>query len=336
MPMSLQKSPLSCGFPDRQSWMRNIQRERREIEAIAPNLLSLFGLVDPERLVARGPYPAHEILRILKSTVLDLGLTPSAWRYLCRLPVSHALILFGRDRVELGELIRRINFLAEVNKRHVSNPVFIALLWLAGRTAACEKPLREHALRLARAAARYSLGRSDSWHIDVISGMFLWFERYVLDGAAFRNFDHNQQRASFSWYCQQACNCGLLPPGADLWPSKWESLVGPFKYYGFDVVPLVTSGDLQEEGDIQWHCAGIYGLRCAQGHSRLFSIRLVGQVHATIELVRKDDDWHLAQIRDFHNTPAGPVERMIAYEVLRRYQGAWRRQHGKPFRSDSS
>lgn len=314
----------SAGAP----WPCGMQEEQREVAAVAPQLLPLWQLVGPERLGARGPYAAREVLHVLKATVLNLGLSPVAWRYTCRLPQRFAWILFTQRHGEFRQMLERANFLAAVGEVPASEPVFVMLVGLAKKVAACAAR-RRHAAAFARVAIGHLPARPNPSCIAIVFGVFQWFECYVLDGGTALPFDRNQQRAPFSWYLRQARACGLVSPETDELPSRWESLVGPFRYYGFDVIPLLLVAELRVEGDDMWNCVRRYAPKCARGVSRIFSIRLNGQVHATLELAKYYGDWRLEQVRCFRNTPAGPVEKIVAREVLRRYQEAWRRRCGE-------
>lgn len=118
--------------------------------------------------------------------------------------------------------------------------------------------------------------------------------------------DRNQKTAPWGWFMEQqrlwhereavrrAARQADATPGAG---SNWESLLGEVVVNGFKVAPLTDSEQLYEEGREMHHCVGEYSDRCAQGTSRIFSIRSAEDRRlATLELARDyEDRWVVRQ-----------------------------------------
>lgn len=83
----------------------------------------------------------------------------------------------------------------------------------------------------------------------------------------------------------------------------WTSLVGPTHLEGFSITPLTTQKDLYEESKALGHCVITYGERCANGKSRIFSIRNNGKNIATSEISPNLSGWTPVQTRGPHNHP---------------------------------
>ena len=83
-------------------------------------------------------------------------------------------------------------------------------------------------------------------------------------------------------------------------PAAWEFACGRVAWQGYEIVPLVNSIDLWDEGQAMSSC--LYKLRrlcqAASAPSRFFSVRRNGRRHATLELVENMPDAGL-------DTPAG-------------------------------
>lgn len=86
---------------------------------------------------------------------------------------------------------------------------------------------------------------------------------------------------------------------------RWNSLTGPFEAGDYLVVPLTSSDELREEGEIMNHCVGQrYHRWCHDGAVRVFSIRtLLGERVATASIYFDffDRRWRLEQCKGYGN-----------------------------------
>jgi len=86
---------------------------------------------------------------------------------------------------------------------------------------------------------------------------------------------------------------------------RWESLIGPFEAGNYQVVPLTSSNELREEGELMNHCVGRrYHRWCHDGAVRVFSIRdLDGKRIATASLYFDFDSmrWRIEQCKGVGN-----------------------------------
>lgn len=86
---------------------------------------------------------------------------------------------------------------------------------------------------------------------------------------------------------------------------RWESLIGPFEAGDYQVVPLTSSNELREEGELMIHCVGRrYHRWCHNGAVRVFSIRdLDGRRIATASLYFDFDSrrWRIEQCKGIGN-----------------------------------
>ena len=87
---------------------------------------------------------------------------------------------------------------------------------------------------------------------------------------------------------------------------RWESLIGPFEAGDYQVVPLTSTNDLREEGELMNHCVGRrYHRWCHIDAVRVFSIRdLDGRRVATASLYFDFDSmrWRIEQCKGYDNT----------------------------------
>lgn len=86
----------------------------------------------------------------------------------------------------------------------------------------------------------------------------------------------------------------------------WESLIGPFEAGAYQVVPLTSSNELREEGELMNHCVGRrYHRWCHVGAVRVFSIRdLDGRRMATASIYYDFDEerWRIEQCKGIGNS----------------------------------
>jgi hypothetical protein len=115
--------------------------------------------------------------------------------------------------------------------------------------------------------------------------------------------------------------------------EKWDSLLETFIFKGYEVVPLVTSLELFDEGKEMHHCVGDYSKQCLLGTSRIFSIRKEGMKVATAEIaldqfdpdfgynnkIPKNATWSLQQVRGKCNDEVSKDITIVANQIATRY-----------------
>ena len=86
---------------------------------------------------------------------------------------------------------------------------------------------------------------------------------------------------------------------------RWESLIGPFEAGDFQVVPLTSSNELREEGELMNHCVGRrYHRWCHVGAVRIFSIRDLDDRRVATASIYYDFDekrWRIEQFKGYAN-----------------------------------
>jgi hypothetical protein len=70
---------------------------------------------------------------------------------------------------------------------------------------------------------------------------------------------------------------------------------------GFSAVPLTDGGMLWDEGKAMHHCVSSYDQECAQGRSRIFSIRKDGERFGTAQVRLEDGSCEVVQFKGVHN-----------------------------------
>lgn len=92
---------------------------------------------------------------------------------------------------------------------------------------------------------------------------------------------------------------------------RWESLIEAFEAGDYQVVPLTSSNELREEGELMNHCVGrLYHRWCHDGAVRVFSIRdLDGRRIATASLYFDFDlrRWRIEQCKGIGNVHVSEV-----------------------------
>ena len=104
---------------------------------------------------------------------------------------------------------------------------------------------------------------------------------------------------------------------------RWHSLLQAQRHGHLLVVPLDTEELLISHGIEMHHCAGRYAGRCADGHTRIFSIQEGAQPLATMELQLNRDQWTLGQVRGAHNDEPTPAAHKAALKTAQAYTIAW-------------
>jgi hypothetical protein len=292
---------IQAGLP---GWQRRVQ----ECRSLAP-LLGTF---------VRTGLPAPANYQLLRDGALRKGLTPSAWKWLCRQPPATV-----RKLLALGWNAEAVFWLNLLSKAYKDRPT---PLWLleAGRpylfgahynllqgwaehNVAQEHLNLERFFRLvpmqdypelraqfeALSAALMVSMQSPRWAIQVKPGM-TW--KSLLE----RVRRMNQLRA------QEALAAAQLEAKKreDL---RWEPYVGSFTHAGVSAKELVSNAELALEGGVMSHCVGdgAYLQDCATGSQALFSLTepMTG-ARATLQLrfnaaIRH---WYIAQLAGFGNS----------------------------------
>ena len=242
-----------------------------------------------------GALDAHAIKRCF---------TPPAWRLLCRSSRGSFMPILRNRHLAFDSLVHYARRLAESGFQVAPNPVFLeyfiqsSYYFFDRMPGVPDQPDEMALLRLAtRSSAggssvvsRAQLRRVDewvNWAPGSVSTCMAW--RAVL-----RRADqwHQRQQLAVEQARNSATNAGA--------PRDWEFACGPVAWEGYEIVPLVNSIDLWDEGQAMSSC--LYKLRglcqAASTPSRFFSVRRNGRRHATLELVENMPDAGL-------DTPAG-------------------------------
>lgn len=106
---------------------------------------------------------------------------------------------------------------------------------------------------------------------------------------------------------------------------SWESALPEHEDGGYIFVPLISSEALREEGENMGHCVAHYDDDCANGKSRIFSVRstLSQERLATVELHIDDlllkEKWFVGQVRGFNNAKCAKLLLSAADKLALRY-----------------
>ncbi len=324
-----------------------------QIEAEAPNLLPLWyaladeGWTRSESEEVLGLQDPSKIVGDLKSMLREKGLSNAGWRYVSRLPYNWVRTFARRSTLDHGpeSSMEVLNRLAAIKEplRYTAFQFVIAENTLGLDQCSLFRPFfgepkhkdPETYLAFSRALAREGQRRKRGIKALVKNEAAL-----VLDWLRLENvvLDANQRKAGWDFLMrqQQQWHEEVIARNTMHQEFKqWESLVPEFECHKYTVVPLTDSVQLFEEGKLMHHCVGAYGDGCAEGQSRIFSIRLKGIRAVTLELVldAQRNSWCVAQVRA-HCNGAGPkAVKKVAEEVRKQYQAAWvraGRQHAQP------
>ncbi len=302
-----------------------------EIGQVAPQLLPFWLGIHQSGHLDGGEkrYPTNEVLKALKDAARRAGLTKGGWSYLCRLDAQQVRRLVGdneRNFVRLGG-IRVINLLARTGEPPPDSRVVIAqIISLLREVSANDDSQLSTLSAFVSAALRALKGweGTKTEFTDELSFVSDWFrQEYLGEGRA--RPDAGRMSVEWSWFLGKAEvwhreGFGVPPRKRGI---RWESLLGPFRLYGYDVIPLVTVGQLYDEANEMEHCIVTYEKRCLEGVSRVFSIRERDQTRATFELALRYDRWELIQVRGWRNSRPSPACKVIAVETLVRFRTAW-------------
>lgn len=331
---------------------------RPQVERVmqeAPNLLPLWYALNERDMDVAGRSVVQQsdplqLVSDMKLRMREAGLTNAGWRYLSRLPSNWVRSFVRRGNVEYGldEASETMNRLARVgeNLRYTAFMFVISSEALGSRMAQKSRAISpldafnlqneaidheaesETRLAFVRALARECQRRKRGVKALVreeaaLALDWLRHERVTLDT--------NQRRASWAnwmarqeeWHERVAAQTAFNGK-----PRRWHSLVSEFEQGGFTVVPLTDSVQLHEEGRRMHHCVSTYANRCADGDSRVFSLRRGTSRVATLELAReskgKSVSWRINQVRGHCNSAVSASVTKLAQEVLARYRAAWK------------
>ena len=112
----------------------------------------------------------------------------------------------------------------------------------------------------------------------------------------------------------------------------WNSLLPQTEIQGFTCIPLTSEELLYQETEHMQHCVYGYGPDCAQGQSRIFSIRRNNQHVATTELTHSKSQWKVAQTRAKHNHEAPEEAHQAANRLALAYNREARKAGPSPHR----
>jgi len=91
---------------------------------------------------------------------------------------------------------------------------------------------------------------------------------------------------------------------------------------GYELVPLISSLDLYQEGRTMRNCVASYGERVVDGDCYIYSIRQNGERVATAEVVKgRDGKVDVGQVRNNCNRPAPEIEFVVREWLSRQAPG---------------
>ena len=104
----------------------------------------------------------------------------------------------------------------------------------------------------------------------------------------------------------------------------WNSLLETQSIRKLKIVPLCSQQELQEETVAMDNCVFQYASRCAQGKTRIFSVRKNDNRVATSEITLKNGEWLPTQTQTKGNNTPDPTAVAAMREVARQYTNAYR------------
>lgn len=289
-----------------------------------------------------------DIIATTKSYLESDGLTPMAWRYLVKLPARSA----NKMSKWVGSTCL-INWMAAIGVE----PRFslIRYMMVSQACSAVERTDDMTALMRAAltAAKKCRSGIRQFWG-NQVSMVLDWFmdgeRRHVEISPAFggnlrgrtnqRVLDKNQRKADWAWFMRQQEEWHRTiteRQKAKTNNEKWESALEEFKMKGYNIVPLIETHQLIDEGKAMHHCVGSYVRQCLDGSSRIFSIRKGEARVATLELSKnhwirfetaKPEKlvWKVAQVRGVCNGDVPEEVKKLAESVANKYTKAVNKQ----------
>ena len=262
--------------------------------------------------------------------------TPPAWRLVCRSSRGSFVPLLRNRHLTFDSLVHYARRLAESGFQVAPNPVFLeyfiqsSYYFFDRMPRVPDQPDEMALLRLATrssagscAVSRAQLRRVDewlNWGQGAVNTRMAW-------SAVLRRADQWHRRQQLA--VEQARSCSAGAEAA----TSWTFACGPVAWQDYEIVPLVNSIDLWDDGQAMSSC--LYKLRglcqATSAPSRFFSVRRNGRRHATLELVENMPDpgldtpagtagpeklserWHLQDFRLSHNRlPPGGLITLLA------------------------
>ena len=110
--------------------------------------------------------------------------------------------------------------------------------------------------------------------------------------------------------------------------TAWESLLGETVRGPFTITPLTDEKALYQESLAMEHCVIGYGTRCAQGHSRIFTVSRNGNKVATSQIENNGSTWAEIQTRGKRNHPVDREIVQVMEDVAREYAARYEKNGG--------
>ena len=131
-------------------------------------------------------------------------------------------------------------------------------------------------------------------------------------------------RRTREWHEQMAQVVHTMTPAEiDRSQRNWNSLLEAVEIGGVTAVPLKSGMDLHEEAKIMNHCVHGYDNQCAQGTSRIFSIRVKNERTATAEMRIFEGTWRTVQVRGNSNMRVTEDIKAASETLAQMYQAEW-------------
>ena len=232
----------------------------------------------------------------LDAAAIKRCFTLPAWRLVCRSSRGSFVPILRNRHLVFNSLVHYAQRLAESGFQVAPNPVFLEYFiqssyYFFDRMPGV--PDQSDEMVLLRLATRSSAGGSSvasraqlrrvdewlNWGQGAVNTRMAW-------SAVLRRAEQWHQRQQVA--VEQARSCSAGAEAA----AGWKFACGPVAWQGYEIVPLVNSIDLWDEGQAMSSC--LYKLRglsqAASAPSRFFSVRKNGRRHATLELVENMPD----------------------------------------------
>ncbi len=176
-------------------------------------------------------------------------------------------------------------------------------------------------LRLALRAAASARGDLDRFLREEFHPFLRWSCATAAD-----TIDPRACRGGWPWVMRQQSrhHARLRRSTID---ARWASALGTFQCAGLDVVPLSSSAELLEEGDVMRNCLAVRQdivQHCMAGGLRLFSLRREGKRVATASLARCSfiELFYLEEVRGKANSDVSDAVVQVAQRLCDRYNEA--------------
>lgn len=226
--------------------------------------------------------------------------SPAAWARLCRLPVAGVRTVFQPRSPGIPKTLTALEYVAAAGEKHIPLPVLKKL---------CnEQPYRnitdcfDRRVRFLRLLIRESMRRLDESRPirqllqEEYPAIHDWL---TLSGFAEGFPQANSTWASLlrrqeTWHRNGGWNSGELPD------VSWACPIEGDVIDGCEYRPLLSTVDLQREGEEMRHCVASRWEACLEGGCLIFSLCST-QGRSTLQLTRANEKWSISEHKGIEN-----------------------------------